>query len=258
MKLTSCLSDIREWMCSNLLELNQDKTELMIFAPKQRAKELTAFGGNIIHDIPYAKNLGAYFDRTLSMENQCNVIARSCFFHIRNIGCIRHFISEDACKMLVNALVIYRLDYGNALLYGRTKKLTDKLQRVHNTAARLIARTKKTEHITPVLIRLHWPPVEYRSQYKLIIYVFKALHGLAPVYLTELVKPYVPSRSLHSQSASLLHVPTTRTKTYGNRRFDKTASTLWNNIPLQLKTVDSLSAFKSCLKTYLFKPAFRL
>jgi hypothetical protein len=253
MKLTSCLSDKREWMCSNLLKLNQDKTELMIFAPKHRVKELTdfsiSFGGNIIDDTPYVKNLGAYFDRTLSMEKQCNAIARSCYFHIQNIGCIRSFISEDACKMLVNALVTSRLDYGNALLYGITKNLTDKLQRVHNTAARLITRTKKMDHITPVLICSHWLPVEYRNQYKLILYAFKALHGLAPVYLTELVKPYIPSRSLRSQSALLLQVPTARTKTYGNRRFDKTASTLWNNIPLQLKTVDSLSAFKSCLKT---------
>ena len=97
------------------------------------------------------------------------------------------------------------------------------------------------DHITPVLIRLHWLLVEYRSQYTLILYVFQALHGLAPVYLTELVKPYVPLRSLRSQSASLLQVPIIITKTYDNSRFDKTASTLWN-IPLQLKTVDSLSA----------------
>ena len=125
---------------------------------KPRAKELTdfsiSFGGNIIHNTrPYVKNLGAYFDRTLSMEKQCNAIARSCYFHIRNIGCIRPFISEDACKMLVNALVTSRLDYGNALFYGITK----------NT------RTKKMDHITPVLIRLHWLLVEYRSQYKLIL-----------------------------------------------------------------------------------------
>ena len=77
----------------------------------------------------------------------------------------RPFISEYACRMLVNVLVTSRLDYGNALLYGITKHLTDKLRRVHNTAARLIARTKRTDHITPVLIRLHWLPVEYRSQY---------------------------------------------------------------------------------------------
>jgi hypothetical protein len=50
------------------------------------------------------------------IEISCNAIARSCYFHIRNIGCIRPFISEDACKVLVNALVTSRLDYGNALL----------------------------------------------------------------------------------------------------------------------------------------------
>jgi hypothetical protein len=67
MKLASCLSDIREWMCSNLLKLNQDKTELMIFVPKHRAKELTdfsiSFGGNIIHDTPYA-NIVAFTNVT--------------------------------------------------------------------------------------------------------------------------------------------------------------------------------------------------
>jgi len=123
-------------------------------APKRRAKELTDFsislGGNIIHDTTYVKNIGAYFDRTLSIEKQCNAISRSCYFYIRKIGCLRPFISEDACKILTS-----RLDYGNTLLYGITKHLTDKLQRVNKTASRLITRTKKMDRITPVLIRLH-------------------------------------------------------------------------------------------------------
>ena len=119
----------------------------------------------------------------------------------------RPFISEYACRMLVNVLVTSRLDYGNALLYGITKHLTDKLRRVHNTAALLIARTKRTDHITPVPIHLHWLPVEYRSQYKLILYVFNVLHGLAPVYLTELVKPYVPSRCVPSQHHFSRYLP---------------------------------------------------
>jgi len=80
----------------------------MTFALKHRAKELAdfniPFGGNIIHDTPYTKIIGAYFDRTCSMEKQCNAISRSCYFH-SDIGCIRPFISEDACKVLVNALV---------------------------------------------------------------------------------------------------------------------------------------------------------
>lgn len=259
-KLSSCLSDIREWMCSNLLKLNQEKTELMVFTPRTRVHELKefslTFGGNIICNAQYVKNLGVYFDRTLNMEKQCNAVAKACYFHIRNIGYIRSYISEDACKLLVNSLVTSRLDYGNALLYGISKKCMDKLKRVQHTAARLVTRTRKTEHITPVLVRLHWLPVELRCEYKLIIYVFKALHGKAPTYIAELVNPYTPVRSLRSESASLLTVPKTRTKTYGDRRLDKSASFLWNSLPFNLRTKDSFSEFKTCLKTYLFKKAY--
>ena len=133
----------------------------------------------------------------------------------------------------------------------------DKLQRVQNTAARLITRTRKSDHITPVLMELHWLPVEFRSQYKLLLYVFKALNNLAPVYLKELIKPYKPARSLRSESASLLQVPSTRTKTYGERRFDKVAASLWNSLPVHLRVARSIAIFKKGLKTHLFRQAFQ-
>lgn len=261
-RLMACLSDIRKWMSSNLLKLNQDKTELMVFVPKRNKSENhdynISFGGNIIYDAEFVKNLGMYLDKSLIMEKQCTSVSRSCYMHIRRIGSIRPFISEDACKILVNSLVTSRLDYGNALLYGVNKQYTNKLQRVQNTAARLITRTKKYEHITPVLIQLHWLPVEYRIQYKILLYVFKCLHELAPGYLSELVTPYTPARSLRSETACLVTVPSTRTKTYGERRFDKAAATLWNSLPSQLRNGHKLECFKKDLKTHLFRKAFNV
>ena len=247
-------------MSINLLKLNQDKTELMVFAPKHRVKDISdvtiSFGGSIIHDAPFVKNLGAYFDRTLCMEKQCNAVTRSCYLNKRNIGRIRPYISEDACKTLVISLVTSRLDYSNALLYGVNKQRTNKLQRAQNAAARLITRTRKSDHITPVLMCLHWLPVEFRSQYKLLLYVYKALNDLAPLYLKELITPYKPARSLRSESAFLLQVPRTRTKTYGERRFDKVAATLWNALPAHLRMAKSIDRFKSGLKTHLYRKAF--
>ena len=190
------------------------------------------------------------------MDKQCNAVTRSCYFNIRNIGRIRPYISEDACKTLVNSLVTSRLDYGNALLYGVNKLLTNKLQRAQNATARLITRTRKSDHITPVLMCLHWLPVEFRSQYKLLLYVYKALNDLAPLYLKELVTPYKPARSLRSESAFLLQVPGTRTKTYGERRFDKAAATLWNALPTNLRVAKSIDIFKQGLKTHLYRQAF--
>lgn len=259
-RLEVCLSDISSWMHSNMLKINQDKTELIIFAPKHHAKDLSncelLFDGTIVHESAFVKNLGAYFDQTLSMDKQANAISKSCFFHLRNIGRIRPFITMNACKTLINSLVTSRLDYANVLLAGVNSKVISKLQRVQNTAARLITQTKKHEHITPVLYSLHWLPIPFRVQYKVLIYTYKIKHDLAPVYMNDLISEYKPSRSLRSDSANFLNTPRTRTKGYGERRFDKCAATLWNSLPADMRRIPSLTAFKKALKTHLFKIAF--
>ena len=127
------------------------------------------------------------------MEQQVRAVTKSCFHQILNIDKIGPFITENDCKTLVCSLVTSRLNYGNALLYGVNNCILSKLQLVQNTAARLISRRKKHESITPVLISLHWLPVQYRCQYKTRMYVFKALHGKAPIYLEELITIYQPT-----------------------------------------------------------------
>jgi hypothetical protein len=61
------------------------------------------------------------------------------------------------------------------LMYGVNASIVSKLQRVQNTAAKLVTRKKKYEHITPTLVALHWLPFKFRCQYKLLLYAFKAL-----------------------------------------------------------------------------------
>ena len=80
---------------------------------------------------------------------------------------------------------------------------------------------------------LQWLPVCYRTQYKLLLYVFKALNGMAPVYRKCLVTVYERARTLRSENAMLVVQPKVRTKTYDTRRFDKATSTLWNNLLMQ-------------------------
>jgi hypothetical protein len=103
-------------------EVNQDKTELIVFAPKHRIKHLSefslSFNGTIVNDVSCVKNLGVFMDKTLIMEQQVRAVTKSCFHQIRNIGKIRPFITENDCKTLVCSLVTSPLDYGNVLLYG--------------------------------------------------------------------------------------------------------------------------------------------
>ena len=100
--LEACLFDIKSWMCTNMLTLNQYKTELIVFAPKHKVKSHTKlqfnFDGAILSESSRVRNLGVFFDQTLSMEQHASAITKSCFHQIRNIGRIRSYITVDACK----------------------------------------------------------------------------------------------------------------------------------------------------------------
>ena len=108
----------------------------------------------------------------------------------------------------MHALVISRLDYGNALLYGITDRLLHRLEMIQHSAARIIMCIKRHDRqsITAVLRRLHWLPVKWRINYKIVVLVFRALHGLAPAYLSTLITPYEPRRALRSTDSALLCV----------------------------------------------------
>ena len=120
---------------------------------------------------------------------------------------------------MIHSYVTSRLDNGNCLLYGISDHLLTKLQRVQNAAARLITKTKKHDHITAVLIDLHWLPIKQRIEYKLLLLTFRSLHGLAASYITDLLIRYEPTRALRSADAHLLEVPRCRLRTQGEKAF---------------------------------------
>ena len=158
--------------------------------------------------------------------------------------------------MLINAFVISRLDNCNSLMYGLPKYLIDRVQHVFNCAAKLITLSKKYDHVTPLLIELHWLPVEYRIIFQILFITFKILNGIAPNYLKDLLEPYVPRRTLRSMSKLRLVEPSYKLSTYGFRAFSVCAPRLWNGIPLEIRQSNSVSVFKKNLKTHLFKQAF--
>ena len=151
---------------------------------------------------------------------------------------------------IIHAFITSKLDYCNAILYGLPQAQLDKLQRMQNTAARIVSKTKKSQHITPVLRSLHWLPIHKRIVFKLLLLTYKALNGQAPSYISELLTKYKPSRNLRSGTKYLLAVP--NTKTYGDRSFQVAAAELFNKLPMELKTAVSTNSFKAQLKTYLF------
>ena len=145
------------------------------------------------------------------------------------------------------------LDSCNILLFGHPSYQIQRLQLIQNSAARLITQTKKHESISLVLRNLHWLPIQSRIQFKVISLTYQCFYHFAPPYLTELLRQYKPERTLRSSKKSLLHVPHTITKSYGERSFSHAATVLWNNLPEYLRNIEKYDKFRSNLKTYLFQ-----
>ena len=203
-----------------------------------------------------ARNLGIIVQNDLKMDVFVSNICRSASYALYRIGQIRKYLDSKSTEMLVHAFITCRLDQCNSLLYGLPESQISKLQRIQNSAARLVTLTRKYDHITPILCELHWLPIKYRIMFKILLLTYKCLHGTAPIYLCELIKQYTPSRNLRSSSQLRLTMSSASTQ-YGQRSFSVAASELWNNLPFHVKNSLTVSQFKTSLKTHLFTMAFQ-
>ena len=256
-RIEACVMGIKEWMAMNWLKLNDEKTlSLLLRTPTvghlSNISDIINGDNNIT---PSARNLGAIFDEHLTMEAHVNSVCRSSFFHLHNISSIRRVLDMKTTVIIVQALVISRLDYCKSLLRGLPTILMKKLQRVQNAAARVIAKAGRRDHISPILFKLHWLPVEFCIRNKILLLTYRALHSLAPTYITELLVPYTPHRRLCSSTEQLLVVQKYRLKHFGARSFETAAPALWNSLESQIRLQKILTSFRRSLKTHLFRHA---
>ncbi len=253
--LLECLDDIKAWMALNFLSFNEDKTEVMVFGGTT-GTPLVDLGALAQYIKPTITNLGVKIDSDFKFDSQIRAVVKSSFFQLRQLAKIKPYLTRQNFETVIHAFVTTRLDYCNALYVGVSGSSVARLQMVQNAAARLLTGTRKYEHISPILASLHWLPVHFRIQFKILLFVYKSLNGLAPPYISELLHPYMPTRSLRSADQLFLNVPKTKRKLRGDRAFAVAAPKLWNDLPLPIRQASSLFLFQSSLKTYLFSLAF--
>jgi exonuclease III len=260
--MESCISDVKDWMLSHKLKINDSKTEYVLIGTKHMLSKVHSsslkVGDTNILASDRVRNLGVVFDKHLSMHHHISSICKAAYYHLHNIRSIRKFLTKAACETLVHALIFSKLDYCNALLYGLPIYELNRLQKVQNAAARVVCNKAKYDHISPSLMELHWLPVKYRIFYKLALLVFKSLINIAPYYINQMIiRQHNTRYSLRSNSGISLVVPRTRCKTLGDRAFAVAAPVVWNELPPDLKTTDlSLQTFKTKLKTHYFSLAY--
>ena len=140
-------------------------------------------GDSQISSSPKVRHLGVIFDNCLST------------FH--------------ATAQLIHALITTRLDFCNSILYNLPNNKIERLQRIQNQAARMLTRSPRRNHITPVLRELHWLRISDRIIFKILILTHKAFHGVAPGYFCELITKYEQAtvRTRRAQDCFLLDIP---------------------------------------------------
>ena len=130
-KVNSCLSDIRRWMITSRLKINDSKTEFIVFRSPQLRCDLSGLSVNVgesqITQTLKVSDLGVTFDQFLNFDDHIADICRSTYFHILNIGKIRNLLSYNACSTIIHALISCRLDYCNSLLYNVPAHKTDRM-----------------------------------------------------------------------------------------------------------------------------------
>ena len=253
--LAACTADVRQWYMQNGLQLNPDKSEALVIGTTNQLHATTSPVTTVSVagvDLPVAdelKVLGVVLDKRLSLNSHATSVARACNYHTWAIRHIGHLLTTD---------LAVTLDYCNSVLYGAPAGSIQKLQRVQNTAARITItlQTTRREPAQPLLKLLHWLPVRQRIQYKLATLTYKIRHTTTPSCLSRHIQSRQSARQLRSSSKPLLCKPTTRTL-FADRAFLCSALAVWNFLPADIVDCTSLAAFRTRLKTYLFRVAFR-
>ncbi|KAJ8399422.1 hypothetical protein AAFF_G00411340, partial [Aldrovandia affinis] len=185
-------------------------------------------GDTLVTSSPCAKNLGVVMDNRLSL-------------------------SMNIAALLVQAMVLSRLDYCNSLLAGLPASAIRPLQLIQNAAARLVYNLPRHSHVTPLLTTLHWLPVIARIKFKTLVLAYQAVKGSAPTYLLKIFKPYTPARPLRSATSGRLAPPPLRTCASWSCLLSVLAPRWWNDLPVEVRTAETLATFKRRLKTHLFR-----
>ena len=182
--------------------MNDDKTELLLIGSNYECSKITnisiKIGNTVVTPENSAKNLGIVFDKNLSLNEHINQICKKSFFQLKRISQLRNYMSEDTTIIMIHSFLHSNLDYRNSLFNNLPKYLINKLQKIQNTAERIIKHKNKFDNITPVLKDLHWLTIERKSIFKIAVLTYKTLNGYAPQYLNDIIHKHTSVRTLRS------------------------------------------------------------
>ncbi|XP_041464611.1 uncharacterized protein LOC121415475 [Lytechinus variegatus] len=256
-KLSCCITEIHDWMKANKLKLNDAKTEFFVSAsPHHLSSDLMKDVRLTINEKSFqpcksVRNLGITFEPSANLSHHVTLVCRNVKFHLRNLWRVRRFIDKQTCHAAVRALVLSRLDYCNSLFSVLSQKDLDRLQRLQNSAARLVFSAPLRTRTEPLRLELHWLPVRQRIAFKILLLVFKSLNHRSPEYIDNILIRRSQVRTTRSSSSIWLTQRLSKRRA-GETSFPVIAAKLWNHLPAAVKMASSVEQFKKAIKSHLF------
>jgi len=195
-------------MTANLLTLNSFKTEFLLIRLKQQLSKIHDSSESSLTTTHSARNLGFICDEHLTFSDQISALSKSCYYHIRELRCIRPYIDFKTASTIATSIVHSKLDYCNSLYHNLPNHQLNRLQQIQNSLARTVVKTPKSSHITPILRSLHWLKVNEHIEYKLLSLTYKVLTTSQPSYLNNLISVQPPRSTRCSLVVTFSRPPT--------------------------------------------------
>ena len=183
--------DIKSWMDAVKLKLNETKTEFIYFGGRHQLaktrRDTINTNGKSIQCTNRINYLGGHLDSSLTFKDHIIAKSKAATINIIKIRNIRKYLNQDTCHKLIITLVLSHLDYSNSLLSGLPDSSIKILQKVQNSAVRLVLGRNANHSLMENTKQLHWLPIKQCINYKVLTLVHKCQHQKAPKYLQDLL-----------------------------------------------------------------------
>ena len=228
---------VASWCCENHLLINPEKTKYMMIGTRQLMNKLpidvsVSFLGKSLKPVDSAKDLGVTLDRHLNYDTHVLLLVSSCMNKLCQINCAKNSLDTKTLSEVISSLVISKMVYCSSVWSNTSASNVKKVQSIQNFACKIIMKSRKYDHVTPLLCELNWLPVD-----KLLYFRDKLIK-----------RSSIHDRKTRTHDS--LQIPLFKTAA-GQLSFTYRAVHIWNNLDRNLKDCSSLKIFKVALKNHL-------
>ena len=228
-------------MRTKKLKLNDEKTEVVLFGTRQQLDKLEdntfeiKIGSKVIKPTPSARNLGFHMEAQLKSQTHITKVCGTAYSTLKNIARVWNLLTPEAAKIIIQGLVISKLDYCSGLLLGVSAHLMKKLQIVQNMCCRIIKNLRKNDHISDAMKDLHWLKIPQHIQFKVLVTIYQCVNGLAPPFTINLLDLNLTRKNLRSNTQGKLPVPRCSLAQVCNGSIRYAGPPLWNELPQYIR-----------------------